>query len=96
MNWAQFLQDEKGEASSTRLGILIAVCGLVLTMIIMALLGRPEIGVVAGALATLSAAAFVGGKMSSDSVIKTQMQNSSPPPRPPTTDRKTDASVSDS
>ena len=88
MKWEQFLQDEKGQASSTRLGLFIAVLGLVFALLLMVVFGRNEIGVVATALAGLAATAFVGGKVSADSVTKTQMKNSSPPPEPPTTPGK--------
>lgn len=83
MRWEEFVQDDKGALSSTRLGLIASVFGLIITLWIMAAFGRPEIGIVAGALASLVATAFVGGKMSADSVVKTQMQTSSPPPLPP-------------
>lgn len=83
MRWEKFLNDEKGEPSSTRLGLFISIGFLGFALVLQVSLGRPEAGITATALAGLAGTAFVGGKMSADSVVKTQMQNSSPPPGPP-------------
>lgn len=83
MIWSRFLTDEKGEPSSTRLGLFVSIGFLGFALLVMVALGREEVGVVAGALAGLAGTAFVGGKMSTDSVTKTQMKTSDPAPKPP-------------
>lgn len=79
MRWEAFLQDEKGQPSSTRLGLFIAIGLLGLGMLICAGNKDQQSGIIATALAGLAATAFVGGKMSQDSVTKTQMKASDPP-----------------
>jgi hypothetical protein len=83
MRWERFLTDEKGEPSSTRLGLFLTIVLISAAMIICAVNKDPQSGVIAVALAGLAGGAFVGGKMSQDSVTKTQMKASDPPPQPP-------------
>lgn len=80
---ASFITDDKGNPSSTRLGLFVSIGLLGTAMIICACNKDPQSGGIATALAGLSAAAFVGGKWSQDQVTKTQIVNASPPPAPP-------------
>lgn len=83
MRWEAFLQDEKKEPSSTRLGLFVAIGLLGTAMIICAANKDQQSGIIAGALATLAGGSFIGGKFSQDSVTKVQMKAADPPPKPP-------------
>lgn len=78
-----FLHDEKGQPSSTRLGLFVTIALLGAAMIICAVNKDAQSGAIALALSGLAGGAFVGGKWSADSVTKVQMKTSDPAPKPP-------------
>lgn len=90
--WLQFMQDDQGRYSSTRLAVLVAVIGLVVVLIILAIKGITD-GGTATALAGLAGGSFVGGKMSSDSVTKATTTTLPDGGKVATTDQITKTSV---